>query len=113
MNNIIQVEKFCEDRNLQFTKIRKDVYELIFKSSIPLKAYDLLETLKNTHRSAKPITIYRALDFLLENKLIHKLPSQSTYFRCDHPADNHDCYFIICNQCHEIEICIYYYWIRK
>ena len=98
-----KAEALCIERKIQFTKLRQNVLRLIWQSHIPLKAYDILEQLKLIDKAAKPITIYRSLDFLLENKLVHKLESQSSYLGCAHPAAHHNCYFIICKHCHMVE----------
>ncbi len=45
---------------------------LILESDAPLTAYQLLDQLKETRKGAVPATIYRALDFLIEQRLIHK-----------------------------------------
>lgn len=93
-------ESICLDRKLQFTPIRRSILKLIWQSHSPLKAYDILEQFQKKDSSAKPITIYRSLDFLIENRMIHKIQSQNTYFGCSHPKESHNCYFTICSKCH-------------
>ena len=95
-------EKICADKKLQFTPIRKTVFKLIWQSHSPLKAYDILEELQKEDPSEKPITIYRALDFLLNNRMIHKIESQNTYLGCTHPGELHNCYFTICKKCNVV-----------
>ncbi|MEK6734752.1 MAG: transcriptional repressor, partial [Pseudomonadota bacterium] len=48
-------------------------------------------------------TIYRILDFFLENRIVHKLESQNKYIGCSHPGEMHNCYFLICNKCNKVE----------
>ena len=48
---------------------------------------------------AAPMTVYRALDFLIENGLVHRLASLNAYFGCDHPDTQHNTYFLICGDC--------------
>ena len=98
-----RAEELSLKNNVQFTKLRRNVLELIWKSHKPLKAYDILELLKTEEYSAKPITVYRALDFLLGNEMIHKLESKNTFFGCSHPGDQHNCYFMICKKCDAVE----------
>lgn len=107
-NNCIEealkkAEKLCLERNLNFTRLRKAVLELVWESHVPLKAYEILDRLKIKESTAKPITIYRILDFLIENNMIHKLASQNTFLGCSHPGSNHNCYFIICTKCHVVD----------
>ncbi|MBN9116578.1 MAG: transcriptional repressor, partial [Pandoraea sp.] len=65
----------------------------------PVKAYDLLESLRDSHAGAAPPTVYRALDFLLENGFIHKLESINSFVFCQHPAEAHQVPFLICDVC--------------
>ena len=73
--------------------------------SFPAKAYDILENLKGKEWSAKPPTVYRALDFLLETGLVHKLDSINAYIGRSHPRDHNGCYFLICTDCNEAKEC--------
>ena len=78
---------------------------LIWLSHIPAKAYDILENLKGKEWSAKPPTVYRALDFLLETGLVHKLDSINAYIGRSHPREKNACYFLICTDCNEAKEC--------
>lgn len=100
---IDQVEKFCTKNRYQFTKLRKEILNLILSNNKPLKAYDILEKLQQIDRSAKPITIYRALHFFQKYNIIHKLESQNSFFCCIHPGKLHNCYFLVCNECNFVE----------
>ena len=70
-----------------------------------MNAYDLLEELKKIDSSAKPPTIYRSLEFLLENGFIHKIQSLNAFVGCSHPNEHNKCYFLICKECQNIEEC--------
>lgn len=96
---IRQAELLCEQRGLRFTILRKRVLTLICESDQPPGAYQLLESLKHDGRSAAPPTIYRALDFLMEQGLIHRLASNNTYLACAHPQHNHEAVFLVCSHC--------------
>ena len=87
-------EEICQEKGLRFTELRKEVLKLIWLSHIPAKAYDILEMLKGKTWSAKPPTVYRALDFLLENGLVHGLDSINAYIGRSHPRDHIGCYGI-------------------
>jgi len=93
-------ELICKKKHLKFTKDRKAIFELIWGSHEPVKAYDLLKSLDKN--SLHPPLVYRALNFLLENKFIHKIDSINSYFGCSHPDSNHDCYFLICSKCYNV-----------
>ena len=100
------VASACEMRGLRLTPLRLRVLELIAGESKPVKAYDLLDRLKGEHAGAAPPTVYRALDFLLEHRFIHKLESINAYVSCHHPSVAHHVPFLICDECESAtEIC--------
>ena len=101
-----EVASACAMRGLRLTPIRMQVLELIAASELPVKAYDLLDRLKDERSNAAPPTVYRALDFLLDNAFIHKLQSINAYVSCHHPSVVHQVPFLICDVCESAtEIC--------
>src|SRR6185437_7326942 len=94
-----EVEHECTSRGLRLTPLRREVLELVAKARKPVKAYDLWESLRDNHAGAAPPTVYRALDFLLENGFIHKLESINAFVFCKHPAEAHQVPFLICDAC--------------
>jgi Fur family transcriptional regulator, zinc uptake regulator len=101
-----EVSSVCETRGLRLTEIRMQVLQIIAQSEKPLKAYDLLDRLKDDRSNAAPPTVYRALDFLIENGFIHKLQSINAYVSCHHPSIVHQVPFLICDVCESAdEIC--------
>lgn len=101
-----EVARACDERGLRLTPLRRRVLELVAAEEKPVKAYDLLDRLKDEHSGAAPPTVYRALDFLLENGFIHKLESINAFVGCHHPNEAHQVPFLICDVCSSaIEIC--------
>jgi len=101
-----EVEHECDARSLRLTPLRREVLELVAEARRPVKAYDLLESLRDRHAGAAPPTVYRALDFLLENGFIHKLESINAFVFCQHPAEAHQVPFLICDVCESAtEVC--------
>ena len=100
-----KAEIICNEKGIKLTKLRQRVLRLIWKSHSCVKAYDLLAQLKKIDSSAQPPTIYRSLDFLIENGFIHKIQSLNAYVGCSHPEEHKECYFLICNSCQNIEEC--------
>ena len=96
-----EAESICREKGLRFTELRREVLRLIWISHVPAKAYEILEKLKGKAWSAQPPTVYRALDFLLETGLVHKLDSLNAYIGCSHPRKQNECYFLICTDCNE------------
>ncbi len=100
-------EDVCAQRGVRLTPLRKRVLELVWQSHKPLGAYDILEVLsREDGRRAAPPTVYRGLDFLLENGLIHRLASLNAYIGCSHPEVAHEGYFMICNQCNNAYVLV-------
>jgi Fur family zinc uptake transcriptional regulator len=97
-----RAEHLCEDEGARLTPIRRKVLELIWASHKAVKAYDLLEQLDKQDGALAPATVYRALDFLLERKLIHKIESLNAFIGCAHPDDRHSCQFFICDSCGDV-----------
>ncbi len=96
---IANAEKICEHKGLRFTKTRRRVLQLIWASHSPAVAYDLLQQLRREKHNAEPPTIYRALTFLLDNHLAHKIESLSAYIGCTQPGYHHAGQFLICSAC--------------
>ncbi|HLS83204.1 MAG TPA: transcriptional repressor [Arenimonas sp.] len=94
------VEQACEERGLRLTPLRAQVLGLIAEAGRPVKAYELLDAMKQEHRSSAPPTVYRALDFLLEQGFIHRLASVNAFVGCHHPQVRHSVPFLICDRCH-------------
>ncbi|GAB4201639.1 MAG: transcriptional repressor [Wenzhouxiangellaceae bacterium] len=99
---IATIEQACQDRGLRLTPLRREVLQLIIEATGPVKAYDLLDSLKSSHQSAAPPTVYRALDFLLENHFIHRLETLNAYVSCFHPESSHSGQFLICERCERV-----------
>ena len=96
----------CEARGAKLTELRRQVLALVLEAGRPVGAYDLLERLRGQRRGAAPPTIYRALEFLMEHGLIHKLERLSAFIGCPTQQDNghdhhhhHAAQFLICGGC--------------
>ena len=102
-NALRRAEAVCREHQSRLTPIRKKVLELIWQSHKPIKAYDLLDQLSTDGHIEKPPTVYRALQFLLDNQLIHRIESSNGYIGCEFEHKEKDSKFFICDQCHEVE----------
>lgn len=101
--------KICAARGVRLTELRRQVLGLILDAEGPTGAYDLLELLRRTRLGAAPPTVYRALDFLREQGLIHRLERLSAFVGCvahDPDAEDHDhghaAQFLICRACAKV-----------
>jgi Fur family zinc uptake transcriptional regulator len=75
---------------------------MLLRSERPVGAYELLEGLRRQVAGAAPPTVYRALDFLLQQGLAHKLESLHAYIGCTHPEHPHSSQFLICTECGDV-----------
>ena len=98
-----KAERLCASSGARFTALRRRVLELVWSSHQSVKAYDLLDDLRLSDPSAKPATVYRALDFLLEQGLIHRVESLNAFVGCRHPDKVHQSLLLICTNCHVVE----------
>jgi Fur family zinc uptake transcriptional regulator len=82
-----EADTLCAQKGLRLTALRRRVLELVWQSHKPLGAYDILAVLSEQDgRRAAPPTVYRALDFLLENGLVHRISSLNAFVGCVHPG---------------------------
>jgi Fur family zinc uptake transcriptional regulator len=102
-----QAEALCARRASRLTEQRRLVLGLILDSPRPTGAYDLLDRLREDGRTAAPPTVYRALDFLTAQGLVHKIERLSAFVGCSHALDHadhahhglHAVQFLICARC--------------
>lgn len=97
-----RAETICSQRGLRLTPIRRRVLELIWSSHKPTKAYALLDLIRAEQDNAAPPTVYRALDFLLEAGLIHRLESLNAFVGCDAAHTHNQPKFLICRDCERV-----------
>jgi len=97
-DSLKEAEALCEERGGRLTPLRKKVLTLLLESGGPAKAYDLLEQLGDDG-AAKPPSVYRSLDFLLEMGLAHKIESLNAFVACGHWKHGHAAVFLICDTC--------------
>jgi len=92
----------CRERGVRLTEQRARVLELVWAGHRPVGAYELLDRLREEGLKAAPPTVYRALDFLLEQGLIHRIESLNAYVGCNCPGERHGAQFLICDHCHMV-----------
>src|SRR5207245_5812502 len=93
-------EHVCRTRAQKFTPIRRSVLQALLSSHRPLGAYELIDQLAASMARPAPITVYRALDFLMQNGLVHRIESRNAYLACAHDHDAAAMVaFLICERC--------------
>lgn len=96
---LTRAERLCEERGARLTPVRRRVLELVWRGHRPRGAYDILEDLAAEGRRAAPLTVYRALDFLVEQGLVHRLESMNAFIGCIDPGARHATQFLVCRRC--------------
>ena len=90
----------CIEQNARMTTTRESVLRLLWQSHRPLGAYQLQDQLAELlNKPIAPPTVYRAIEFLLQLGLIHRLPSLNAYIGCPFPNSEHSNLFLICTEC--------------
>jgi Fur family zinc uptake transcriptional regulator len=101
-DRLARAEQICARRGAKLTDIRRNVLRLILESGEPVGAYALLDALRARHGSGKPPTIYRALDFLLAQGLVHRVERLNAFVSCHDDTGHHHHHaaqFLICRLC--------------
>ncbi len=97
-----RVEAVCLERGLQMTPLRREVVDIFADAGQPLGAYAIIQRLSESrNRIIAPPTVYRTLDFLVENGFVVKIESRQAYVACDHIGHDHDHHGIVfsCQRC--------------
>jgi Fur family zinc uptake transcriptional regulator len=96
---ITRADNLCKSRGARFTRLRRRVLEIVWQSHRPLGAYEILRTLGAEGESTAPPTVYRALDFLAEQGLTHRISSLNAFVGCASPGHAGAVQFLICRAC--------------
>lgn len=95
-----QARDICAERGVRLTQQREQVLKLIWQSHKPLGAYTIMELLAEiSDKRVAPPTVYRALDFLLEEGFVHRINSLNAFTGCPSPSERHPSHFLICTGC--------------
>lgn len=93
-------EKVCAEKAIRLTPIRRLVLEIVLASGEPMGAYEILARLNKLKDSREaPVTIYRALEFLMSIGLVHRVASLNSYIACGHPSHDDGAQLLICRTC--------------
>ena len=92
-------EHLCAERRVRLTAQRRRVLEIIAASHSAIGAYAIMDRLGEQQRRPAPISVYRAIDFLIAQRLVHRLASRNAYTACTTPQAAHGAQFLICERC--------------
>lgn len=113
---LVAAKEQCRTHGVRFTPLREQIYMLVLQANKPVGAYDLITQLQQARlldsdneidgaKNVAPPTVYRSLEFLLSEGLIHQLTSINAYVPCCHPRAQHTAAFLICDQCQRVQEC--------
>lgn len=93
-----------DEQGLRLTALRQRVLEEMAASHDAMGAYDVLDRLsRRTGERVAPISVYRAIDALLQAGLVHRLESRNAYFACHAPHDNRQRHMaLVCETCAKV-----------
>lgn len=102
---IADVNRYCQEKNIKLTPLREQILNIIMHTEQPLTAYTVLEKLQVEKPRAQVMSVYRVLDFLLENGLIHRIENLNAFMPCCHLFEKHLSQWLICEQCGSADEC--------
>ncbi|SMF39556.1 Fur family transcriptional regulator, zinc uptake regulator [Alteromonadaceae bacterium Bs31] len=108
MNKIMgKAEDICALSGGRLTEKRKRILELLLRSNSPMSAYEVADAYNRSSDTSMPtMSVYRILDFLEAELLVHKLSSANKYVACSHIACDHAHeipQFLICGKCQNVK----------
>ena len=96
---IARAERTCERRGSKLTGQSRDILSSVAQSHSAVGAYDIIERMAEHGPRPAPITVYRALDFLLAHGLVHKIESRNAFVACSHSHEGQPAALLICETC--------------
>ncbi len=108
LSSVVQTAKdICSSAGVRFTEKRQKVLEVLIDSPRPLSAYELIDQYQLSYKEEiQAMSVYRILEFLKEEQLVHKLNLNNKYIACSHIRCCHDhgmSQFMICTSCGCVE----------
>lgn len=102
-----RAQALCAARGAQLTALRREVLELLLLRQGSAKAYDLHDDMRERHGRVAPTTVYRALEFLMEQQLVHRVDALNCFVVCNldhsphtHPHDH--TMMLVCSRCGQV-----------
>lgn len=86
----------------QWTSMREAVFTELARHDRPVSAYDIADNLSAARgKRVAPNSIYRILDLFVAKNLAMRVESSNAYLANTHPGCEHDCIFLVCDECGE------------
>lgn len=97
-----RAEALVTARGLRLTPVRRRALEILLERHGAMGAYEVLERLAADGFGHQPPVAYRALDFLVDNGLAHRIRRLNAFAACTHPGQDHTAAFLICETCNTV-----------
>jgi Fur family zinc uptake transcriptional regulator len=94
-----RAEMLAEKAGAKLTAVRRRVLEILLESHRAIGAYEMLDRLAAEGFGRQPPVAYRALDFLVEHGLAHRIQRLNAFAACHHAGAAHEPAFLICRAC--------------
>jgi len=98
-----KAEETCRRKGIRLTRLRREILELLLAADAPVKAYDIIEQMRDRGKRITPATVYRTLDFLLQHELAHKVNALNAFVPCTGSHDKHALLMFVCSHCHQTQ----------
>lgn len=99
---LARAEKLSAARGVRLTPVRRRALEILLESHRAMGAYEVLERLAQDGFGHQPPVAYRALDFLVEHGLAHRIRRLNAFAACMAPGQHHSPVFFICRACQSV-----------
>ena len=99
--DILAAEAICISRGVRLTKLRQAILEVLLEADAPVKAYDVIDIMRDKGERLTPASVYRVLDFLLRHGLIHRINALNAFIPCTGNHEEHSMLLFVCNQCQQ------------
>lgn len=99
---LARAEVLVTDKGVRLTPVRRRVLEILLEAHRAMGAYDVLQRLAAEGFGNQPPVAYRALEFLVQNGLAHRIRRLNAFTACMHPGQDHNPAFLICRSCHTV-----------
>jgi Fur family zinc uptake transcriptional regulator len=92
----------CQEQGSRLTALRREVFELLLRRGGSAKAYDLQDDMQTRHGRVAPSTVYRALEFLMAQHLVHRVDALNTFIACNAEHEAHHPLLLVCSRCEAV-----------
>ncbi|MDR1685522.1 MAG: transcriptional repressor, partial [Desulfovibrio sp.] len=96
--SLSEAEQRCMRRGARLTDLRRSIFEILLTAHKPVKAYEIIECMRDRGQRLTPASIYRTLEFLLEHGLAHRVNALNAYVPCTGPHEEQALLLFVCSE---------------